>query len=81
MTFNRVIKIEDKQEVSGELGREMNDRNGVGDGEYVHTLILLKPMLMYGSFMRGRKWLHPLMSIFVNACDVGGEGTIDAYLI
>ena len=64
MNFNRAIKIEDKQEESGELGREMDDRNGDGDGECVHTLILVRPMLMYGSFMRGNKWLHPLMDTF-----------------
>ena len=53
LTFNRAIKTKDKQEESGELGREMNDRNGDGDGECVHTLILVRSMLMYGSFMRG----------------------------
>jgi hypothetical protein len=55
LNFNRAIKIEDKQEESGELGREMDDRNGDGDGECVHTLILIRPMLTYGSFMRGNK--------------------------
>ena len=64
MNFNRAIKTKDKQEESGELGREMDDRNGDGDGEYVHTLILVRPMLMYGSFMRGRKWLHLLTNTF-----------------
>ena len=81
MTFNREIKIEDKQEESGELGRKMDDRKGDGDDECVNNLILVRSMLMYGSFVRGNKWLDPLMTIFVNFCDVGGEGTIYAYLI
>ena len=82
MTFNRAIKTEDKQEESGELGRKMDDRKGDGDGGFVHTLFFpWRSMLMYGSFIRGSKWLHPLMTIFVNVCDVGGEGTIDAYSI
>ena len=55
MNFNRAIKTEDKQEESGELGREMDDRNGDEDGECVHTLILVRTMLMYGSFMRDNK--------------------------
>ena len=82
MTFNRAIKAEDKQEESGELGRKMDDRKCDGDGGFVHTLFFpWRSMLMYGFFMRGRKWLHPLMTIFLNDCDVGGEGTIYAYLI
>ena len=36
MNFNRTIKTEDEQEESGELGREMDDRNGDGDGECVY---------------------------------------------
>ena len=69
----------------------MDDKKGDGDGGFVHTLFFSwRSMLMYGSFMRGRKWLQQMTSsangyiqitICVNVCDVGGEGTIDAYLI
>ena len=53
MSFNRAIKTEDKQEESGELGRDMDDRNCDGDGECVHrcfaTLFFsLRPMPICG---------------------------------
>jgi hypothetical protein len=37
-----VIKTEDKQEESGELGRKMDDIKGDGDGGFVHTLFFFR---------------------------------------